>query len=152
MSEDNTRSYAFDIHTEEEKAMNHLEKFGFVLIEKALTTEEVKRATNYLWSDICKLNPGLKRENTETWNDHWFKSKGHSIAPGLIPGLAQSKGAWFVRGTTPLKILSPNLTSHIIPTTHRCSKGKEILCFNLEDIGSHHIEGLCNCMATLVEE
>ena len=47
MSEDNTRSYAFDIHTEEEKAMNHLEKFGFVVIEQALAKDEVKHATNY---------------------------------------------------------------------------------------------------------
>ena len=87
----------FEEHLKKEPGWKHVNYLGY------LDRDQVKKARNMLWSDICKLNPGLKRKSLDTWNDNWFKSKGHSIAPGLIPSLAQSSGAWFVRGIDNVK-------------------------------------------------
>ena len=64
------RMYAFDLEREEEKAMEHLETQGFVVFKNIVNRDQVEKARNMLWSDICKLNPGLKRKSPETWNDN----------------------------------------------------------------------------------
>jgi len=98
------RSYAFDLDTEEEDAMNHLEKYGFVVIKECMSRLEVEDAVSELWIDLEKQNEGLKRNDPSTWDACWFKSKQPCAgAPGLLPSLAQSSGAWKVRGQSKVK-------------------------------------------------
>jgi len=89
-SGDEERSYRF--HMKDEWKV-HLERYGFVVIANALDKDGVEKAKELLWTDIEKQNPGTDRTKSSTWKRVPFKNY-----TGIIAELAQSAGAWHVRG------------------------------------------------------
>jgi len=84
--------YRFDV-TDDEKWLKYLETHGYCVIADAVSSEGVEKAKSLLWKDISKLWGGTEREDPSTWKDPPFKSY-----TGIIPELAQSAGAWSIRG------------------------------------------------------
>jgi len=73
-------NYHFNL--EDPKWMEYLKSFGYVVVKNVASTEEVKKASSLLRRDLENVN----------------------IPPrGLIASLAQSEGAWSIRGLKQLK-------------------------------------------------
>ena len=90
-------SYRFDLK-DEKKWKSHLENSGYVVIASAVSKEGVEKAKDLLWTDIEKQYPGTNRKKPETWNGPPFITD-----TGIIAELAQSAGAWSIRGEPKVK-------------------------------------------------
>ena len=105
-------AYSFDINDGRWK--QYLSTNGFVVIAAAMPPLAVREARQLMWTDIDRLWP-TARERSAHENEggtpalklalpselstvpHWMNVKGIS-KPGIVPQLAQSAGAWAVRG------------------------------------------------------
>jgi diketogulonate reductase-like aldo/keto reductase/Icc-related predicted phosphoesterase len=86
------KSYRFGMDNNDWKS--HLRDHGFVVLANVMDAYDVNEARKLLWKDIARLWPGTCPEN-------W---KPMDIPPhGLLPQLAQSAGAWHVRGNANVK-------------------------------------------------
>lgn len=85
-----TERYVFD-PSEERSWLEQLKRHGFVVIRGVGTTEQVRTAKDLLWEAICQRFSRTIRDDPETWNFPLHAS-------GIVPWLAQSAGAWAVRG------------------------------------------------------
>jgi len=77
--------------------LDHFQKRGYVVISAVADASEVATAKDLLWRELEKQNPGLSRSCTDTW------SKWPLDERGIVPSLAQSEGAWFIRGLRKVK-------------------------------------------------
>lgn len=82
-------AYRFDL--EDPRWLAHLRDEGYCVVRGAATPHDVEACTELLWRDIEAAH-GAKRGSPETWAGHWPR------ATGLMAHLAQSAGAWAVRG------------------------------------------------------
>lgn len=82
--------YVFDL-SDEANWLEQLRGHGFVVIRGIATTDQVCDAKDLLWDAICERFGHTIRDNPDTWNFPLKES-------GLVPWLAQSAGAWAVRG------------------------------------------------------
>eukprot|EP00928_Gymnodinium_smaydae_P081133 TRINITY_DN64702_c0_g1_i1.p1 TRINITY_DN64702_c0_g1~~TRINITY_DN64702_c0_g1_i1.p1 ORF type:complete len:335 (+),score=55.93 TRINITY_DN64702_c0_g1_i1:72-1076(+) len=90
-----TPSYAFELH-EEESWLLHLRSHGFVVVRGVGSTEQVDAAKDLLWSAISERFTHVRRDDSSTWDFQLRQT-------GLVPWLAQSAGAWAVRGWPKVK-------------------------------------------------
>lgn len=91
-SSSNNNSYRFSMASPD--WLPYLQEHGYVVIANPLNAGEVMTAREFLWRDIERVWPGSGPGN-------WEKMK--VPAHGLCPELAQSAGAWHVRGNTNVK-------------------------------------------------
>lgn len=82
-------TYAF--HLEDGDWLAHLQNQGFVVLKAVGDTTQVSEAKNLMWDAICERHGHVQREDPATWR--------FPLNPaGIVPWLAQSAGAWAVRG------------------------------------------------------
>jgi len=93
-------SSRFDLK-DSKKWLKHLQERGYVVLKSVASIEDVETAKGLLWHDI-ELLTGATRENMDTWE---FASSTSEFASttGLYGDLAQSTGAWFIRGLADIK-------------------------------------------------
>ena len=89
MQED--QSYWFD--AEQDGWREHLADRGFVVLKQVATAGQVTTATDLLWRDIESAE-GISRSEPTSWG-RWKRLAGGS---GLVASMAQSEGAWYIRG------------------------------------------------------
>jgi len=82
--------YRFD--PEDEAWLPFLKEEGYAVIVGAVELADVERAKTLLWEDIERKWKGAQRGDSSTWKNFYFNS------PGIVPQLAQSAGAWWIRG------------------------------------------------------
>jgi hypothetical protein len=71
--------------------LEHLKSHGFVVIRGVATAEQVDVAKDMLWDGIRDRSSHVIRDDPDTWNFPLHVA-------GIVPWLAQSAGAWAVRG------------------------------------------------------
>eukprot|EP00419_Tripos_fusus_P053136 CAMPEP_0172809424 /NCGR_PEP_ID=MMETSP1075-20121228/8221_1 /TAXON_ID=2916 /ORGANISM="Ceratium fusus, Strain PA161109" /LENGTH=335 /DNA_ID=CAMNT_0013648637 /DNA_START=38 /DNA_END=1045 /DNA_ORIENTATION=+ len=76
--------------------LEQLRAHGFVVIRGVATMEQVNVAKNLLWDAMCERFGNIIRNDPDTWNFPLNQS-------GIVPWLAQSAGAWAVRGWPGIK-------------------------------------------------
>jgi len=77
----------------------HLHERGYVVISGVANASEVAAAKGLLWTDLERENPGLSRADPSTWGQ-WVWDLDER---GVVANLAQSAGAWLVRGLSKVK-------------------------------------------------
>mmetsp|Transcript_117839 Transcript_117839/g.293895 ORF Transcript_117839/g.293895 Transcript_117839/m.293895 type:complete len:327 (-) Transcript_117839:109-1089(-) len=82
--------YAFDL-ADEENWLEQLKAHGFVVIRGVANADKVRVAKDLLWEAIRERFGHTVRDDPVTWNFPLRES-------GISPWLAQSAGAWAVRG------------------------------------------------------
>merc|ERR550537_744842 len=82
---------AYSFSLEDPRWLAHLQDEGYCVVRGVASEEDVEACTTLLWRDIEAAH-GAQRGNPETWAGHWPR------ATGLMAHLAQSAGAWAVRG------------------------------------------------------
>jgi len=82
--------YIFDL-ADRVNWLEHLRAHGFVVIRGVATMEQVDVAKGLLWDGICERFSNTNRNDPATWEFPLKQS-------GIVPWLAQSAGAWAVRG------------------------------------------------------
>jgi len=85
-------SFALD----EVRWVQHLRDQGYCVLRGVASKEEVAEAMALLWTDLEAAH-GAVRGAPETWAGFWLP------AHGIMAHLAQSSGAWFVRGLRGVK-------------------------------------------------
>lgn len=88
--------YAFDL-VDESRWSKHLQHHGYVVIRGVANAEQVAEARSLFWDAISERHDQVVRDDPGTWG---FPT--HNVA-GLTAWLAQSAGAWAVRGWPGLK-------------------------------------------------
>lgn len=86
----NRPTYSFDL-ADETRWLKHLQDHGFVVLKEVADADQVNEAKSLLWDAISERHEQVNKQDPDTWN---FRCN----APGIIPWLAQSAGAWAVRG------------------------------------------------------
>lgn len=87
--------YVFDF-SDEKKWLEQLRGHGFVVIRGVGTADQVFAAKDLLWDAICERFGHTIHDDPYTWNFPLNES-------GIVPWLAQSAGAWAVRGWPNIK-------------------------------------------------
>merc|ERR1719321_2184043 len=82
--------YSFDL-SDEARWLAQLRDHGFVVLRGVGSSDEVATAKALLWDAVCDRHPSTDRDDYSTWQ--WPCNE-----PGIVPWLAQSAGAWSVRG------------------------------------------------------
>eukprot|EP00308_Calcidiscus_leptoporus_P022291 CAMPEP_0119377218 /NCGR_PEP_ID=MMETSP1334-20130426/43772_1 /TAXON_ID=127549 /ORGANISM="Calcidiscus leptoporus, Strain RCC1130" /LENGTH=345 /DNA_ID=CAMNT_0007396047 /DNA_START=105 /DNA_END=1142 /DNA_ORIENTATION=+ len=82
-------NYCFDL--DDPRWLEHLREEGYCVVLGAATKMEVEEAKARLWQDIEAAH-GAVRGAPDTWGGFWLHTTG------LMAHLAQSAGAWWVRG------------------------------------------------------
>mmetsp|Transcript_32547 Transcript_32547/g.44168 ORF Transcript_32547/g.44168 Transcript_32547/m.44168 type:complete len:327 (+) Transcript_32547:46-1026(+) len=82
--------YVFDL-ADEENWLEQLKAHGFVVIRGVANADQVRAAKDLLWDAIRERFGHTIRDDPATWNFPLKES-------GVVPWLAQSAGAWAVRG------------------------------------------------------
>lgn len=83
-------AYTFNL-VDESAWLSYFREHGYVVLKNVGNRDQVEVAKANLWDAICKRKPGVRQDDSSTWSSL-------SFGPGLIPWLAQSAGAWDVRG------------------------------------------------------
>ncbi|KAJ8599244.1 hypothetical protein CTAYLR_006218 [Chrysophaeum taylorii] len=73
--------------------VEHLRDEGYAVVEGVAALSEVAEAKRLLWRSIEEIT-AAKEKDIKTWDDDDWRLP----ASGLMPELAQSAGAWFLRG------------------------------------------------------
>jgi len=87
--------YVFEI-CDEAIWLKQLRDHGFVVLRGVATAEQVRDAKDMLWDGIQERFGHVKRADPTTWQFPLHPS-------GIVPWLAQSAGAWAVRGWPGIK-------------------------------------------------
>ena len=87
-------SYCFDLA--DPRWAQHLHDEGYCVLRGVASQEDVEQATALLWRDMEAAH-GAMRGRPETWGGYWLS------ATGIMAHLAQSAGAWYVRGLPGVK-------------------------------------------------
>jgi hypothetical protein len=82
--------YVFDL-SDEANWLKQLRSHGFVVIRGVASADQVCAAKDLLWDAICDRFGHTVRDDPNTWNFPLNEA-------GIVPWLAQSAGAWAVRG------------------------------------------------------
>jgi len=85
-----TPPYVFDL-ADEATWHGHLQNHGYVVLRGVADTEQVARAKSLFWDAVIVRHDHIIREDPSTWNFPCNEA-------GIVPWLAQSAGAWAVRG------------------------------------------------------
>merc|ERR1712070_143845 len=91
-----TATYRFNLD-DRDAWLDHLHRRGYVVISAAADVGEVDIAKDLLWRDLEGENKGLSRSRMDTWSDWSLDERG------IVPSLAQSEGAWYIRGLKKVK-------------------------------------------------
>eukprot|EP00746_Dinoflagellata_sp_MGD_P166697 gnl/MRDRNA2_/MRDRNA2_96772_c0_seq1.p1 gnl/MRDRNA2_/MRDRNA2_96772_c0~~gnl/MRDRNA2_/MRDRNA2_96772_c0_seq1.p1 ORF type:complete len:321 (+),score=65.01 gnl/MRDRNA2_/MRDRNA2_96772_c0_seq1:98-1060(+) len=83
--------YVFDL-SDDANWLKHLRDHGFVVLRGVASGDQVCNAKGLLWDAICERFGDTKRDDPDTWNNFRLGQAG------IVPWLAQSAGAWAVRG------------------------------------------------------
>eukprot|EP00931_Biecheleriopsis_adriatica_P018343 TRINITY_DN1288_c1_g1_i1.p1 TRINITY_DN1288_c1_g1~~TRINITY_DN1288_c1_g1_i1.p1 ORF type:complete len:325 (+),score=56.86 TRINITY_DN1288_c1_g1_i1:65-1039(+) len=83
--------YVFDL-SDEVNWIDQLRGHGFVVIRGVASDAQVQTAKDLLWDAIGERHNNVIRDDPETWDFPGLNPAG------LVPWLAQSSGAWAVRG------------------------------------------------------
>eukprot|EP00927_Polykrikos_kofoidii_P068739 TRINITY_DN64058_c0_g1_i1.p1 TRINITY_DN64058_c0_g1~~TRINITY_DN64058_c0_g1_i1.p1 ORF type:complete len:309 (+),score=46.29 TRINITY_DN64058_c0_g1_i1:67-993(+) len=76
---------------DEEQWLAHLRERGYVVVKGTLSAQDVAVAKDLLWRDLEGADKVL-RDDQSTWNE-WSLPR-----TGIVANLAQSAGAWYIRG------------------------------------------------------
>mmetsp|Transcript_115108 Transcript_115108/g.358476 ORF Transcript_115108/g.358476 Transcript_115108/m.358476 type:complete len:332 (+) Transcript_115108:52-1047(+) len=87
--------YIFDL-SDEARWLEHLRGQGFVVLRGVATADQVCVAKDLLWDGIRERFTDVARDNPDTWTFPLHRA-------GIVPWLAQSAGAWAVRGWPSVK-------------------------------------------------
>lgn len=87
--------YVFEL-LDETGWLDQLQNHGYVVIRGVGSPEQVAEAKELLWQGIEERHKDTDRKVPQTW-------KFPLNSPGIVPWLAQSAGAWAVRGWPSLK-------------------------------------------------
>lgn len=93
--------YVFAL-ADEARWLEHLRSRGFVVVRGVASAEQVSEAKTLLWEGISDRHPSAVRDEPSTWD---FPLN----VAGLVPWLAQSAGAWAVRGWPGVKQAFANI-------------------------------------------
>ena len=95
---DLVESYSrFDIETEKEEILKHLDEFGYAVIKSVASEHEVNQGIEYLWDFLENLPECTsKRNDSSTWDgDEWYPSPRNGILNAM--GTGQCGFAWQAR-------------------------------------------------------
>lgn len=90
MAKSTALPYVFDL-ADEARWPKHLADHGYVVLRGVADAEQVETAKALLWGGIAQRFGHVSREAPSTWG--FPLNQG-----GIVPWLAQSEGAWAVRG------------------------------------------------------
>lgn len=86
--------YSFDL--DDMRWLHHLREEGYCVVRSVASKADIDEAKDLLWHDITAAH-GALRGAPSTWGGFWLSRTG------LMAHLAQSLGAWFVRGLPGIK-------------------------------------------------
>jgi ectoine hydroxylase-related dioxygenase (phytanoyl-CoA dioxygenase family) len=79
-----------------------LETQGYVVLQQALATQEVEHARSLLWNEIESAGD-ISRYDMKTWQTFNQHGRVFRSRSGITAALAQTEGAWYVRGRPKVK-------------------------------------------------
>lgn len=89
-------SYRFNIDTEKDEMLEHLEKYGYVVVKEVANEEEISQAIDYLWDFMHNFpDSTVRRGKPETWEDGWIANTKNGIMNAF--GMGQSNFMWHSR-------------------------------------------------------
>ena len=86
----------------DQEGIRYLEEQGYVVIANALSQKQADEALAKLWDYLERLDTGIDRNNSETWDDDRWPTAVHG---GILPGhgIGHCEAQWYIRDIPAVK-------------------------------------------------